>query len=512
MCIAGGKAAYNHWRLRKYSVVAEKERKEQALHRQMSERRRGGVPRADEIPFGIRAIERGVEVEGVWVSRPNTPDQASRNGSAGSSIWSFLPKKAPEQDLERQVPGSAHERVASGSTQRTQRPVSSIFDRAVSAEQLPSSRTSREGIAPTALEKPARSRCPPPSFAKYTGNPSLYRNSTSITALEGIAAIHQASVSLQSLDRLDSGNGENTTSSGSDSSDSGPLSAAAPKLLTQHFSGRVRHHSADFMLMNSHRLSQAAETGQLTPRARKAANSIDITGLAGRSTTSVHGDLAGYFSFKQPRARSPTGPPSQSGNPPSSPKIDALPAAVRRSSMPDVTPFAQFVQTAPTSPRPTSMQSAMANKEQRSTSRDSSVYASAPPSPTKPGASEEPVEASMQPLVTIAPAPTAKQHRQSKRPSFEKDRQPSQILRGHGSGFEVLKPGSLKPTMPAESPLDKQRANPPVSLQNYRRARSRSSSAGSGRKLQKKRRPSIDSQSSSEGGRRSRQSLVAPAG
>ncbi|KAJ4271816.1 hypothetical protein NW762_000522 [Fusarium torreyae] len=30
--------------------------------------------RAPEIPFGIRAIQSGVEVEGIWISRPNSPE------------------------------------------------------------------------------------------------------------------------------------------------------------------------------------------------------------------------------------------------------------------------------------------------------------------------------------------------------------------------------------------------------------------------------------------------------
>lgn len=40
---------------------------------------------APEIPFGIRAIESGIEVEGVWISRSNTP-ASSRHGSPASSV------------------------------------------------------------------------------------------------------------------------------------------------------------------------------------------------------------------------------------------------------------------------------------------------------------------------------------------------------------------------------------------------------------------------------------------
>lgn len=32
------------------------------------------IPGVDQIPFGVRAIKSGVEVEGIWISRPNTPE------------------------------------------------------------------------------------------------------------------------------------------------------------------------------------------------------------------------------------------------------------------------------------------------------------------------------------------------------------------------------------------------------------------------------------------------------
>ncbi|KAF2862694.1 hypothetical protein K470DRAFT_212062, partial [Piedraia hortae CBS 480.64] len=71
------KVGYTHWRLRKYTAIAEKERKEQMIQRQvMHEQPFPAVD--DEIPFGIRALESGVEVEGIWVSRPTTPDSKSQ--------------------------------------------------------------------------------------------------------------------------------------------------------------------------------------------------------------------------------------------------------------------------------------------------------------------------------------------------------------------------------------------------------------------------------------------------
>ncbi|VUC33100.1 unnamed protein product [Clonostachys rosea] len=38
--------------------------------------------RADDVPFGVRAIQRGIEVEGIWISQPNTPDLSQVASSA----------------------------------------------------------------------------------------------------------------------------------------------------------------------------------------------------------------------------------------------------------------------------------------------------------------------------------------------------------------------------------------------------------------------------------------------
>ncbi|KAF3075496.1 hypothetical protein CFAM422_002313 [Trichoderma lentiforme] len=35
----------------------------------------------NDIPFGVRAIQKGIQVEGIWISRPNTPDASHVTGS-----------------------------------------------------------------------------------------------------------------------------------------------------------------------------------------------------------------------------------------------------------------------------------------------------------------------------------------------------------------------------------------------------------------------------------------------
>ncbi|KAM0723280.1 hypothetical protein Q7P37_001481 [Cladosporium fusiforme] len=500
--LGGAKLAHTHWQLRKHSAVAEKERQEQALHREMSQRRRGpGVPRADEVPFGIRALERGVEVEGVWVSRDNTPEPSIRKESTASSIWDFMPKNQTEQDLERQeLPQQRENGYARQSRNSHAKPDSDVagaypkdldFKHAATPGMRASGPSADGAHQKLPTSEPKRSRHPPPSFAKYSGNPSLHRLSSSVQTFEGIEAVYRASTYLNPQANHGGSSSESYTqsSSGSSSSGSDPISSAAPKLLNQSRQARPRHHSADFELLNSHRVSQAAETGQLTPRTRRPTQSMELQGYVSDAVTSSDPEDSGYFGKKATTAASTPPSPSEKR---SSPKVAALPAAVRRSSIPDVTPFAQFVQTAPALPRPVSLRSF--DEEERKRAKSSPPIK---PATTLPSAASTPTCLAEPALTRVSDQTVAG----AMRPSFEKERRFSQVVRGHGTGFEILKPGSLKHVMPPMSPEPPERQQyslPPLSLQKYK-ARSRSSSVGStGRKLQKKRRPSFESQASLE--------------
>ena len=97
------KLGYTRWQLRKYTVLAEQEKKEQSLARQMSQRRGKAYGTSkEEIPFGIRALESGIEVDGVWVSRPNTPESHCRESSATSVGLKQPNRTSFDYDIERQ--------------------------------------------------------------------------------------------------------------------------------------------------------------------------------------------------------------------------------------------------------------------------------------------------------------------------------------------------------------------------------------------------------------------------
>lgn len=45
-----------------------------------------GMAIMDEVPFGVKALQQGVEVDGIWISLPNTPDPGSPVMSMTSSL------------------------------------------------------------------------------------------------------------------------------------------------------------------------------------------------------------------------------------------------------------------------------------------------------------------------------------------------------------------------------------------------------------------------------------------
>lgn len=67
--------------LRKHTLLDEEKRV-----RQM-ELRKSGLPpgRRVDIPFGVRAIQSGIEVEGIWISRPVTPMEPRSSSKASSA-------------------------------------------------------------------------------------------------------------------------------------------------------------------------------------------------------------------------------------------------------------------------------------------------------------------------------------------------------------------------------------------------------------------------------------------
>ena len=159
---------YDRSKLRKYSKI---DKGKQAATPEMLESQPVQQVQAEEmksdIPFGVRAIESGIEVDGVWISRSNTPV-----GSSRASIISEnrLPRSFNNSALELPQMSYASSHGSSAAP--------SSFDRAVSAEKLPTN-DSRSGSPPNQIYQ---SR-PGPGSPIYSQS-NVARNSTNMQNIE----------------------------------------------------------------------------------------------------------------------------------------------------------------------------------------------------------------------------------------------------------------------------------------------------------------------------------------
>lgn len=432
--------------------------------------------------FGVRALESGVAVDGVWVSRPATPELPSQNSRKSSWTDDSSSERSHgtmlfEKHLETHLiaPSSAHDfELDSKETQSKIR-----VDRKGLTE-LPRPVINRHSLIPDQAKR--QSRCLVPWNSDYGYKNGLPGTSTDLTAPSTVdrpSATHQAigAYRYSGLNNLASARGVSFDRSGTNvKANDANIASVHPLLRTGPGPRRL---TVDIAMLDNHRILQAAETGQLTPRSRRFAASADLTGF--NRDLGVSRAPIDYFDI--PRER-----PSAESIPT---MVQRLPPALLKISMPDVTPFTQFVQNAPPSPRSISVSSQSSNGRNttdvlRRTSDDSSSIAPAStrsPSPPQTAPIEQ----------TQLPLPSCRQ-------SFDRNRRRhSDIIRGHGTGFEILKPGSLPIQIPAQDRSERQRmSRPPVSLQNFVRTRSRSRSTSStGRKLQKKRQSFHSTSSSS---------------
>ncbi|UPX10703.1 uncharacterized protein EKO05_0001345 [Ascochyta rabiei] len=244
----------------------------------------------DDIPFGVRAIESGIEVDGVWISRSNTPV-----GSSRASIISEnrLPRSFNNSALELPHMSYASSRGSSAAP--------SSFDRAVSAERLPTN-DSRSASPPDHVYN----NRPDPSSARYSQS-NLARNSTTMPNLEQARSGPPSPHNAQSGES--SGSSKKSSRRTSDESDYMAISQDVRAYETAH----IRPASGaspidprtDLDLLQSHRMSHVAETGQLTPRVRKPGSSGEWASVADNQVA-THNGVSYFMPQKTP---SPPLPP-----------------------------------------------------------------------------------------------------------------------------------------------------------------------------------------------------------
>ncbi|KAM7197624.1 hypothetical protein V8F20_006514 [Naviculisporaceae sp. PSN 640] len=131
----------NNRLMRKQEILDEEKRA------RYTEMRRSGlqVKRANEIPFGVRAIQSGVQVEGIWISRPATPNEVSAAKLASSTTLESLDPPDNQRRAKYAPPSEDSKGVQVTTTLNVERTAAkhspsdgSIFQRLTDAESFES--------------------------------------------------------------------------------------------------------------------------------------------------------------------------------------------------------------------------------------------------------------------------------------------------------------------------------------------------------------------------------------
>ncbi|QDS74332.1 hypothetical protein FKW77_004434 [Venturia effusa] len=281
MGLGGCRNIYTRWRLRQYTSVSIKHPTPNMVEAQ-----------TDEVPFGIKAIESGVEVEGVWISRSNTPVPSGSNSlnnspanSARASIASsiFLNDTVPVPDsASSQSDKSRRHSLLKPSWPSTKEP-QTVLERDRSTERL--------------VPEVSRSRlpCAGSSRSRHTSMPVMSRLRESMTLSPQPDYNRESSGSLTDGDQNSQrpSSEPRPSTDPSTSLDSGGSSSRSYRRASQYTytepssdnerqplawhrknkgKGRMLERGADLGLLQSHRMSHVAETGQLGHRTRRTAN------------------------------------------------------------------------------------------------------------------------------------------------------------------------------------------------------------------------------------------------
>ncbi|KAL8715262.1 MAG: hypothetical protein Q9220_001220 [cf. Caloplaca sp. 1 TL-2023] len=279
------KLAYTHWRLRQYTALAKTRaaQKEEAIQRQPSVARR---KKGNDVPFGIRAIESGIEVDGVWISRSNTPGNsvpaspalsANQESTAPPHVTADRTSTISNMSrLEIPQPAHGHIRPNAGRSAHSNhsRASGNPFDRPLSSEQSASRASSLYS------EQTPRGR---PTYQPRRASHLRYSNSHMAENAEALASLEGRQLASKTGSKSSQGSTEydsygqrasDDSWSGSSAENQRPRPSASQATnqplhqLTSVHPTYPRYNHSDLDSLASHRKSHAAETGQLVPRVR----------------------------------------------------------------------------------------------------------------------------------------------------------------------------------------------------------------------------------------------------
>lgn len=177
---------YDHHRMRKFVKNPQGRtelNREKSIIRSLS-RRSAKTPMIEkkprvvndgvEVPFGIRAIESGIEVDGVWISRSNTPVQLPSRNSSGNFIYGGFPNNSSTDFTSARTDPMMTPSPAS-------RPHSRVLDRSFSSDNMLSDPASAD-----LMTEVGAVRYPPHSYMRYE-NTKHFRKSRALSSSDNLS-------------------------------------------------------------------------------------------------------------------------------------------------------------------------------------------------------------------------------------------------------------------------------------------------------------------------------------
>jgi hypothetical protein len=171
------KSQCNKRRLKRFQAIAEQKK---------ARRKRYGQPDITEVgrnvtPFGIRAIESGIEIEGIWISRSNINSPSGSPMITPSAGNGKRPDNSSSSSLASQIemPPPLHIKTHAPSTHSSLsiNRFSNGLDCAVPAEQLSSSNTFPQKLSSSG------------EIQTELGRPVIHRHSVTPSAVEGMGRV-----------------------------------------------------------------------------------------------------------------------------------------------------------------------------------------------------------------------------------------------------------------------------------------------------------------------------------
>ncbi|KAK8049138.1 hypothetical protein PG994_010868 [Apiospora phragmitis] len=150
--------------VRRHEILDEEKRS------RLSEMRKSGLPvgKKADIPFGVRAIQSGIQVDGIWISRPGTPN----SGMLAASMTLGGDSDDEPKGKEKAMPS----KMATPSPGQSQRPSPTVstFEQSHSPT-----------LSPQSIYRPKHGASRPPNRPSNHSSADLQRNIDALRNLEG---------------------------------------------------------------------------------------------------------------------------------------------------------------------------------------------------------------------------------------------------------------------------------------------------------------------------------------